>query len=115
MCGIIGYLGDKDITAILLVGLERLSYRGYDSSGIAVLSSDGELSVWKEAGKLSCLTETLKGYTLQGNVGIGHTRWATHGQADRANAHPHASQNRHVAIVHNGIIENYAELKVSWL
>ncbi|MDA0944438.1 MAG: glutamine--fructose-6-phosphate transaminase (isomerizing) [bacterium] len=111
MCGIIGYLGDKDITSILLVGLERLSYRGYDSSGIAIVSPDAELSVWKEPGKLTCLTEALKGYALQGNVGIGHTRWATHGQADKSNAHPHTSQNRRVAIVHNGIIENYAELK----
>ena len=111
MCGIVGYLGDKDLTAILLVGLERLSYRGYDSSGIAILSPDRELSIWKEAGKLTCLSEKLKPYTIQGKIGIGHTRWATHGRPDRTNAHPHSSQNRRVAVVHNGIIDNYAILK----
>ena len=110
MCGIVGYIGPRDITSILLVGLERLSYRGYDSSGISLIS-DGELSCWKKEGKLHQLEEKLKNYTPTGQLGIGHTRWATHGEPNETNAHPHFSQNRRISIVHNGIIENYVGLK----
>jgi len=110
MCGIVGYVGDRDITSILLVGLERLSYRGYDSSGIAVLS-EGELSVWKKAGKIHELSKLLGNMKIQGSIGIGHTRWATHGIPDEINAHPHVSHQKKIAVVHNGIIENYAVLK----
>ncbi|MFC1617435.1 glutamine--fructose-6-phosphate transaminase (isomerizing) [Candidatus Margulisiibacteriota bacterium] len=109
MCGIVGYVGDRDIASILLVGLERLSYRGYDSSGIAILS-DGELSSWKKAGKIRELDDMLKTLTIKGQLGIGHTRWATHGEANETNAHPHLCQKNKIAIVHNGIIENYLTL-----
>jgi len=110
MCGIVGYVGDRDITSVLLVGLERLSYRGYDSSGIAILSN-GELSSWKKAGKLHELVRILKNLTVKGNIGIGHTRWATHGVPNEINAHPHISTSKKIAVVHNGIIENYQALK----
>lgn len=110
MCGIVGYVGDRDIVSVLLVGLERLSYRGYDSSGIAVLT-DGELSAWKKPGKLRELESMLKPLTISGTVGIGHTRWATHGDPTELNAHPHMSNRPKIAIVHNGIIENYAQIK----
>ncbi|MFA5878689.1 MAG: glutamine--fructose-6-phosphate transaminase (isomerizing) [Candidatus Margulisiibacteriota bacterium] len=110
MCGIVGYVGERDITSVLLVGLERLSYRGYDSSGIAVIS-DGELACWKKEGKLYELDKMLKNFTIKGNLGIGHTRWATHGEPSEINAHPHISESKKIAIVHNGIIENYMILK----
>jgi len=110
MCGIVGYVGPRDMETVLLVGLERLSYRGYDSSGIAVIS-DGEISAWRKAGKLHELSDALKNLAIKGSVGIGHTRWATHGEAVEVNAHPHMSHNRKIALVHNGIIENYNELK----
>lgn len=110
MCGIVGYVGDRDMAAILLVGLERLSYRGYDSSGIATIS-DGELSYWKKMGKIHELEKMLQNMTVKGTVGIGHTRWATHGEANEINAHPQLSQNNKVAVVHNGIVENFHELK----
>ena len=110
MCGIVGYIGDRDTTAILLVGLERLSYRGYDSSGIAVVSN-GELSCWRRAGKLYELSKFLEGLTINASVGIGHTRWATHGIPDGANAHPQYSSDKKIALVHNGIIENFNALK----
>ena len=110
MCGIVGYVGDKDISSVLLVGLERLSYRGYDSSGISILS-DGELSHWKRAGKIHELSNAIKNLSVQGNVGIGHTRWATHGIPDETNAHPQVSTRKKIAIVHNGIIENYTSIK----
>jgi len=110
MCGIIGYIGPKNIESILLVGLERLSYRGYDSSGIAIIS-DNELSTWKNTGKIRELEKLLKNLSIKGSIGIGHTRWATHGEPTTLNAHPHLSPNNKVAIVHNGIIENYATLK----
>lgn len=110
MCGIVGYIGERDITSVLIVGLERLSYRGYDSSGIAVIS-DGELSYWKKEGKLYELDQMLKNFNIKGNVGIGHTRWATHGEPSEVNAHPHVSETKKIAIVHNGIIENYMTLK----
>lgn len=110
MCGIIGYAGTKNIESILLVGLERLSYRGYDSSGIAIIS-DGELSYWKKTGKIRELEKMLQNMSIKGTIGIGHTRWATHGEPNEANAHPQMSPNKKVAVVHNGIIENFSELK----
>ncbi|MFC1771070.1 glutamine--fructose-6-phosphate transaminase (isomerizing) [Candidatus Margulisiibacteriota bacterium] len=110
MCGIVGYVGPRDIETVLMVGLERLSYRGYDSAGIATLS-EGELSFWRKAGKLHELEDMLKNLAITGDVGIGHTRWATHGEPIEVNAHPHISQNKKMALVHNGIIENYSVLK----
>lgn len=109
MCGIVGYIGENDAAPILLEGLHRLEYRGYDSAGIAVCG-DG---VWvvKEQGRIANLEESVNDRKPQGNIGIGHTRWATHGKPDRTNAHPHTSQNGIVTLVHNGIIENYLELK----
>ena len=112
MCGIVGYLGDKDISSILLVGLERLSYRGYDSSGIAVLSG-AELSVWKQEGKIHQLSESLKGLSIKGQTGIGHTRWATHGVPNQINSHPHVYGKKKFAVVHNGIIENFRSIKAN--
>ncbi len=110
MCGIVGYIGDTKRTVhVLMDGLSRLEYRGYDSSGIAVMQ-DGHSKVFKSKGKLSNLKNKLKGNSLSGSLGIGHTRWATHGMANKKNAHPHVSGS--VSIVHNGIIENYNELKV---
>lgn len=110
MCGIVGYIGDRDVVSVLLVGLERLSYRGYDSSGIATIS-DGELGCWKRSGKIHDLEDMIKNMSIKGKIGIGHTRWATHGEPTEINAHPHISQNSKIAIVHNGIIENYLSLK----
>ena len=110
MCGIVGYVGDRNMESVLLVGLERLSYRGYDSSGIAILSK-GELSYWKTPGKLRELEKTLQNMSIRGSVGIGHTRWSTHGEPNEVNAHPHVNTQRKIAIVHNGIIENYLSLK----
>jgi glucosamine--fructose-6-phosphate aminotransferase (isomerizing) len=109
MCGIVGYIGDSKKTVhVLMDGLSRLEYRGYDSSGIAVMQ-DGTSKVFKSKGKLSNLKNKLKGNSLSGSLGIGHTRWATHGVANKKNAHPHVSGS--VSVVHNGIIENYNELK----
>lgn len=110
MCGIVGYVGGKDIDSVLLVGLERLEYRGYDSAGIASIL-DGELQVRKRRGKLRVLDESLRLNPLGGTIGIGHTRWATHGDPTEQNAHPHVDCNGSIAVVHNGIIENYAELR----
>lgn len=110
MCGIVGYIGDRDIESVLIVGLERLSYRGYDSSGIATIYN-GELSCWKQPGKIHQLAKQLKNYSIKGEIGIGHTRWATHGIANQINAHPHLGANKKVAVVHNGIIENYLIIK----
>lgn len=110
MCGIIGYTGDRDVTGVLLKGLSRLEYRGYDSAGVAVLKG-GELHVRKKQGKLSVLKDDLKRSPLKGNTGIGHTRWATHGVPNDVNAHPHIDHRTHIAVVHNGIIENFQELK----
>ncbi len=106
MCGIIGYIGDKDISSVLLVGLERLSYRGYDSSGISIIS-DGELSSWKKSGKITELGKLISGLTLKSEIGIGHTRWATHGIPNDINSHPHNNESNNISVVHNGIIENY--------
>nr|WP_325185521.1 glutamine--fructose-6-phosphate transaminase (isomerizing) [uncultured Oscillibacter sp.] len=113
MCGIIGFAGRQDQAApILLDGLERMEYRGYDSAGIAVRSEAGELQVRKTKGRLRALSDlTRGGADLKGTLGIGHTRWATHGEPNDVNAHPHVSENGSIALVHNGIIENYLELK----
>lgn len=114
MCGIIGFAGKTEAVPILLDGLERLEYRGYDSAGVAVVSADGRLQVKKSKGRLSVLRELLDSQnTLSGNIGIGHTKWATHGEPNDTNAHPHVGQERKIAVVHNGIIENYLEIKNS--
>lgn len=111
MCGIVGYVGYKDVSPVLLNGLKRLEYRGYDSAGIAVRTADGSIVVCKSKGKLSRLTEQLNGSAPQGTQGMGHTRWATHGAPNDVNAHPHTDESGRVAVIHNGIIENYAELR----
>ncbi len=112
MCGIVGYIGDRDATPILLEGLKRLEYRGYDSAGIAVLSN-GSISVEKEPGKLSKLEQRLAAHPISGKMGIAHTRWATHGQPNRINAHPHTDFNGRLAMIHNGIIENYQAIRTN--
>ena len=110
MCGIVGYNGNKDCVEILLDGLSKLEYRGYDSAGIAV-RKDGNIEVVKEKGKLANLREKVEKKKMTGNCGIGHTRWATHGEPSENNAHPHISNDGSVTVVHNGIIENYQELR----
>lgn len=110
MCGIVAYIGTRQAKPILIKGLQRLEYRGYDSAGIALINK-GHLSVYKTVGKVSKLEEILDVSNTEGTVGIGHTRWATHGEPNDVNAHPHHSQSRNMVIVHNGIIENYASLK----
>ncbi|MGI5820236.1 MAG: glutamine--fructose-6-phosphate transaminase (isomerizing) [Armatimonadota bacterium] len=110
MCGIVGYIGRRQATDVCVAGLKRLEYRGYDSAGIAVVQ-DGDLEVVKVVGKLSGLAEALAEQPLEGTLGIGHTRWATHGKPSKVNSHPHTSMNGRIALVHNGIIENYAELR----
>ena len=115
MCGIVGYVGPKNATPILIEGLARLEYRGYDSAGIAVISSDGALEVRKAAGKLQNLRSTVATAEPEGYAGIGHTRWATHGRPNDTNAHPHADCSGNITVVHNGIIENYAELRAELL
>ena len=110
MCGIVGYIGDKAVDTLLIVSLERLEYRGYDSAGMATLNG-GKLGIRKQVGKIQILKEILKKKPLEGQLGIAHTRWATHGEPTTENAHPHTGCKNEVAIVHNGIIENYAELR----
>ena len=110
MCGIIGYVGDKPAVPILLEGLRRLEYRGYDSAGIAVLE-DKELCRVRMPGKVESLARKLEGWHLEGGIGMGHTRWATHGKPSEANAHPHANGSETIMVVHNGIIENYLALR----
>ncbi|MBN9177810.1 MAG: glutamine--fructose-6-phosphate transaminase (isomerizing) [Microbacterium sp.] len=112
MCGIVGYVGPRDSQAILLAGLARLEYRGYDSAGIAVIDESGDLDMRKRAGKLQVLRDDLASHPMpDGTTGIGHTRWATHGGPTDANAHPHLADDDKLAVIHNGIIENFAELK----
>lgn len=112
MCGIVGYIGQRDSVPIIMDSLQRLEYRGYDSAGIAVIDSDGALAGTKAEGKLARLAERLNnGERISGTVGIGHTRWATHGRPSDANAHPHRDCAGRIAVVHNGIIENYAALR----
>ena len=109
MCGIVAYLGHRHAHEVILKGLKRLEYRGYDSAGIALLN--GGLNIYKKKGKVSDLEQTLEGMALDCNIGIGHTRWATHGEPNDVNAHPHASGSQRLAIIHNGIIENYTALR----
>ena len=109
MCGIVGYAGRRECLGILMEGLKRLEYRGYDSAGVAMVN--GGIDVRKNAGKISALEEILKREPLEGTIGIAHTRWATHGEPNTNNAHPHTDANGEIAIVHNGIIENYRALK----
>ncbi|HYE03893.1 MAG TPA: glutamine--fructose-6-phosphate transaminase (isomerizing) [Planctomycetota bacterium] len=110
MCGIAGYIGAKQADSVLIVALERLKYRGYDSAGMAVLS-DGDIHVRKAPGKLKQLSDTLSAKPVSGNCGVAHTRWATHGEPNEVNAHPHASGDHRIAVVHNGIIENHEALR----
>jgi glucosamine--fructose-6-phosphate aminotransferase (isomerizing) len=110
MCGIVGYIGPRDATPIVLNGLKRLEYRGYDSAGLAVLQ-DGCLEVRRDAGKLSRLESLVNASPVHGNIGIGHTRWATHGEPSARNAHPHLGSTGEVVVVHNGIVENFLELR----
>ena len=114
MCGIVGYIGKRNAVEVLLGGLRKLEYRGYDSSGIAIVE-DGRISVEKAEGKLCNLEEQIKDLHLNSSIGIGHTRWATHGRPSDFNAHPHTSQNGRFAVVHNGIVENYLTLKETYL
>lgn len=110
MCGIVGYIGGRDVTPVLVKGLKKLEYRGYDSAGIAILD-DNQISVIKSKGRLTSLEEKLNNTKFKGHLGIGHTRWATHGEPNDINSHPHLSNNGNIAVVHNGIIENYMQLK----
>jgi glucosamine--fructose-6-phosphate aminotransferase (isomerizing) len=110
MCGIVGYIGPRDATPIILNGLKRLEYRGYDSAGVAILEN-GHIEVRRDAGKLNRLLEIVQKNPLSGKLGIGHTRWATHGEPNARNAHPHIGSTGDVVVVHNGIVENYIELK----
>ena len=110
MCGIVGAIAERNVVAILLEGLKRLEYRGYDSAGVALLDGDGHLSRTRRIGKVKELADALKANPVKGTTGIAHTRWATHGGVTEANAHPHFSSER-IAVVHNGIIENYQSLR----
>ena len=114
MCGIIGYIGQKEVVPVIIDGLKRLEYRGYDSAGVAVVR-DGKLDVRRAAGKLTNLEEVIRQKPLRGLFGIGHTRWATHGRPTEENAHPHHDCKNRIVVVHNGIIENYLELRHSLL
>ena len=111
MCGIVGYIGKRQAYPILIKGLRRLEYRGYDSAGVGLISSSDKLNIYKAKGKVSNLEETAAQKDVSGCIGIAHTRWATHGEPCQANAHPHVSQSGNLALVHNGIIENYAALR----
>src|SRR5919112_738587 len=110
MCGIVAYIGPREAYPVILKGLKRLEYRGYDSSGVALMNGNG-LKVYKKKGKVAELEETLQGKDLHAHIGIGHTRWATHGEPSDRNAHPHLSTSGRLSMIHNGIIENYALLK----
>lgn len=111
MCGIVGYIGFRNAYPILIKGLKRLEYRGYDSAGVALVSNEGSMNVYKEKGKVRNLEVLVNGNDCSGLLGIAHTRWATHGEPSSLNAHPHVSQNGRLALVHNGIIENYSSLR----
>ena len=110
MCGIVGYTGPWQAYPILIKGLKRLEYRGYDSTGVALLNGSG-LKIYKKKGKVAELEDTIEGMDLRAHAGIGHTRWATHGEPSDCNAHPHKSASGRLAMIHNGIIENYSQLK----
>src|SRR5215813_4937140 len=111
MCGIVGYVGDKQVLGVILDGLKKLEYRGYDSAGIAVVDEKGNLEIRRAQGKLRNLEESIRLRPLDGTYGIGHTRWATHGRPTEENAHPHRDCTGRVVVVHNGIVENYLQLK----
>ena len=111
MCGIVGYIGTKEAFPILIKGLRRLEYRGYDSAGVALINNDGALNVFKTKGKVDNLCDYCSDKDVSGTIGIAHTRWATHGEPSSRNAHPHFSESHNLAIIHNGIIENYADIK----
>src|SRR6185295_18952047 len=110
MCGIVGYIGPREAAPIILDGLRRLEYRGYDSAGIAV-AQDGQLAIRRDVGKLNNLERLMEAQPVCGHVGIGHTRWATHGAPSTRNAHPHVGMTGEVVVVHNGIVENYLKLR----
>ena len=111
MCGIVGYVGKREAYPILVKGLSRLEYRGYDSAGVALINDDGNLVIYKTKGKVADLERAVQGKNLSGSIGIAHTRWATHGEPNDVNAHPHFSESGNLALIHNGIIENYRALK----
>ena len=113
MCGIVGYIGDENAKDVIIDGLKRLEYRGYDSAGIALCSREG-LVVRKKKGRIQNLEEMIAGENLFAGLGIGHTRWATHGAPSDVNAHPHCDRSGHIAVVHNGLVENFLALK-EWL
>lgn len=115
MCGIVGYIGFREAYPILIKGLHRLEYRGYDSAGVALINGENRLSVYKTKGRVTDLEKSVKGLDTGGTIGIAHTRWATHGEPSDTNAHPHCSQTGRLALIHNGIIENYAVLKANLL
>ena len=111
MCGIVGYIGPKKVVPVIIEGLRKLEYRGYDSAGIAVVTEGGKLEIRRAPGKLRNLEEVIRKSPIEGTYGIGHTRWATHGRPTEENAHPHRDCTGEIVVVHNGIIENYLELK----
>src|SRR5262245_18012083 len=111
MCGIVGYVGNQQVVPIVIEGLRRLEYRGYDSADIAVVDAKGEMQVRRASGKLRNLEEVLRKSPIEGVCALGHTRWATHGRPSEENAHPHRSSSGRICVVHNGIIENYLDLK----
>ena len=111
MCGIVGYIGSSDAAPVVMYGLRQLEYRGYDSAGLAVIDGGGCIQVRREAGKLSNLEQLLADDPVQGAIGVGHTRWATHGPPSRRNAHPHSSPDGDLVVVQNGIVENFLELR----
>ena len=111
MCGIVGAVAQRDIAEILLAGLQSLEYRGYDSAGIATVAANGELNRLRRVGKVKQLSDAVGQHGMPGGIGIAHTRWATHGEPNEINAHPHISSD-HIAVVHNGIIENHADLRL---
>ena len=113
MCGIVGYIGNKNAVDVIYSGLEKLEYRGYDSAGIAVIDNK-KIERRKSVGKLVNLKEILNSNKMSGNLGIGHTRWATHGKPSEENAHPHTDCSGKIVVVHNGIIENYISIKNKW-
>ena len=114
MCGIVAYVGHREACPLVIKGLKRLEYRGYDSAGVALMNSQG-LKVYKKKGKVVALEHELEGKDTHATIGMGHTRWATHGEPNDVNAHPHYSFHRKLAIIHNGIIENYAAIKQALL